>query len=326
MNNDNVQPDPIDPKLSQAVDQWLDLHSVGVRPDDDADAKQVDDLLSNMNFWETPEASDDLVHNTLAYIDQYEREQRTALMFESRRRLPTLNITMSEMAAIAAMILMAISLGLPMLTRQRNDARRFACESNLATAGVAMHHYANDNHGYIPRGKITPGDAWWKVGMLGDDDSNSEIQSNSAHLYLLARNHYINPNSLSCPSNEHAPDNLTREMHDWPEYEAVSYSYQNQYNRQATKINQNHQLALLADKNPLFYANGKKLQHLANYDPNLPSARHNRKGQNVLFASGSVQWARTPVIRGDNIWLVSGIDQYNGTEAPSSANDAFLVP
>ena len=83
---------------------------------------------------------------------------------------------------------------------------------------------------------------------------------------------------------------------------------------------------MLADKNPLFYADGKNLHHLADFEPNLPSMRHNRQGQNILLASGSVQWSRNPVVRGDNIWLVSGIDDYTGNEAPRSINDAFLVP
>jgi hypothetical protein len=266
--------------------------------------------------------SADLADSTLARIDQYEQEQRTALMFESRRRLPSLNISLPELAAIAAMLLMAISLGLPMLTRHREDAQRFACESNLATAGVALGHYANDYNGVMPRGDARPGSAWWKVG----DTAESNVQSNSANLYQLARQNYINPHGLSCPNNENAPENLTRQMHDWPEYNAVSYSYQNQYTPKAVKLNQNNQLAVLADKNPLFYADGKSLHHLADFEPNLPSMRHNRQGQNILLSSGSVQWSRNPVVRGDNIWLVSGVDNYNGTEAPSSSNDAFLVP
>ncbi|HAI11747.1 MAG TPA: hypothetical protein DCM28_08580 [Phycisphaerales bacterium] len=322
MTEHSNQPDPIDPRLTDAIDQWLDLNSVGVRPDQGSDEQIVEDMLSNLDHWEVPVAPDSLILSTLDRIDQYEEDQRTSMMFESRRRLPSLPITMPEVAAIAAMILMAISLGLPMLTRHRNDARRFACESNLATAGVAMGHYANDYNGVMPRGDARPGSAWWKVGK----ESDNNIQSNSANLYLLAREHYINPQSLSCPNNEDAPKDLTRDMHDWPEYNAVSYSYQNQYSKKAIKLNQNNQLAVLADKNPLFYADGKNLHHLADFEPNLPSMRHNRQGQNILLASGSVQWSRNPVVRGDNIWLVSGIDDYTGNEAPRSINDAFLVP
>lgn len=314
--------DPIDPRLSDAIDQWLDLHSVGVRPDAGSDAQVVDDMLAQLDLWEAPQAPDALVLSTLDRIDQYEQDQRTAMMFDARRRLPALSISMPEIAAIAAMILMAISLGLPMLTRHRDDARRLACESNLATAGVALSQYANDYDGIMPRGDSRPGTAWWKVG----NESDGNAQSNSANLYLMARQNYINPTSLSCPNNEHAPANLTRDMHDWPEYNAVSYSYQNQYTPKATQLNQNNMLAVLADKNPLFYADGKELHHLADFEPNLPSMRHNRQGQNILLSSGSVQWSRNPVVRGDNIWLVSGVDNYTGTETPRSINDAFLVP
>ena len=58
-----------------------------------SDEQVVDDMLSHLNDWSPEQASESLVDDTLAFIDQYEQDQRTSMMFESRRRLPSLPIT-----------------------------------------------------------------------------------------------------------------------------------------------------------------------------------------------------------------------------------------
>ncbi len=309
-NQDN-QPDE---RFAEAVDQWVS------DPASQGDAQKVQSMLAAMDAYEVPDAPADLVTNTLARIDQYEQDQRSAMQIESRRRLPAIGLSFAEIAVVAAMIVMGFSLALPMLTQTRSDARRLACETHLATAGAAFGHYASDFNGSMPRGSIVPGDAWWKVG-------DEPEQSNSAHLYRLARAGYIDPNTLACPENSHAPSGLTSQMQDWPEYDAVSYSYQNQYTAEPTRLSQHPMLAVLADKNPLFYVRqGKQLYHLAQQNPDQPSHAHQGQGQNILLASGSVQWSRRPIVRGDNIWLVSGIGQYTGNEVPTLPGDSFLVP
>jgi len=48
--------------------------------------------------------------------------------------------------------------------------------------------------------------------------------------------------------------------------------------------------------------------------------------QNILFSDGSVQFIRTRLVDGDDIFTVSGVDSYTGREIPADARDIFLAP
>jgi prepilin-type processing-associated H-X9-DG protein len=79
-----------------------------------------------------------------------------------------------------------------------------------------------------------------------------------------------------------------------------------------------------ADPNPMFEGGA-----FAPSRESLPNSRvHNSKGQNTLFLDGSVRFLKSPVIGepSDNIWQAEDVDQYTGTETPTVATDAFLIP
>ena len=78
----------------------------------------------------------------------------------------------------------------------------------------------------LPRGPVDPGGTWYKVGTRTGD--SEPVESNSANLYLLVRQNYISPALLYCPENHKTPKNLPTDGYDWPNYEAVPFSYQNQ--------------------------------------------------------------------------------------------------
>jgi len=46
----------------------------------------------------------------------------------------------------------------------------------------------------------------------------------------------------------------------------------------------------------------------------------------VLVLDGSVQWAPTNAINGDNFYAAGNITSYRGTETPANQNDSFVVP
>ena len=240
-----------------------------------------------------------------------------------------------QIAAIAAMLILGTSLLIPVLHRNRAEARRLACAANLRAAGEAFGQYAADFRNAMPRGHVKPGVTWWNVGKA-DSADDEVVHSNSAHLYLLVRGRYIRAAELSCPSNPHAPkeNEMSPKARDWQSPQQVSYSYQNQYTDHVWQWNtsKSAQMAVLADKNPLFVARNGRVH----FDPDTPAAApsrgHGRRGQNVLTVNGSVDWTERPVIRhgntprDDNIWVAHGIDRYTGTEQPRGAEDTFLVP
>ena len=89
----------------------------------------------------------------------------------------------------------------------------------------------------------------------------------------------------------------------------------------------------MSDLNPLFenlpqnYSGGFKLQ----MDKNLSSfnsINHHRRGQNVLFCNGSVQYVKKRLmgIEEDDIFTLRNKLFYNGSEIPDCTSDSFLAP
>jgi hypothetical protein len=56
------------------------------------------------------------------------------------------------------------------------------------------------------------------------------------------------------------------------------------------------------------------------------SVNHRGQGQNLLYGDGSVIYARSRIVNGDDIFTVSGVDVYTGRETPAVGDDTFLVP
>jgi len=359
-------------QLSEADAQRLDAHldpaEAGPPPADAIQRdRKVQQVLSLIEQCPAERGDQTLVNRTLQRIQaQRESQQLTqqAHMLAAGGETTTGpgpasagggggGFSMGQMMTLAGMVLIGASLLLPVLSQNRQLAMQVACQRKLAAAGGAIAQYAADHNGTLPRGKVEPGVAWWHVGQ--PHEPGGVVRSNSAHLYLLVRheNDYLEPATLACPSNAHAhPEKMTDHHHDWPSVKAISFSYQNQYTPEPIELNRNPELALLADKNPLFInARGKPTQ--ATCPTTAPSLMHQRRGQNVLTADGNVAWRTSPTLhlsRGigpaglddkaqasaatatrpgtatDNIWVVRGIERYHGNETPNDPNDSFLVP
>ena len=275
---------------------------------------------------------EDLIKKTMHRVIAARSIDLDVSRMHSSKRGPAFPVRLGEMIAVAAMVLIGVSLAIPVLTNTREEAMRLACQSNLSTAGRAFFQYASDNIGNMPRGLIAPNSTWYNIGHTTNDIQ--PVKSNSANLYLIARNRYIDPSNLVCPSYTYAAKGMTADMYDWPDAQSVSYSYQNQFAKDPLKIQNSPRMVVLADRNPRFnIANGtrQRLIYLNRKPDSAPSLNHTDHGQNVLFADGSAWWANHPVmdtgmLSSDNIWLADGVEEYNGNETPSSANDVFLVP
>ncbi len=89
----------------------------------------------------------------------------------------------------------------------------------------------------------------------------------------------------------------------------------------------------MADRNPLFeelpkeFSRQFKLQLTRNLKT-LNSINHNRRGQNVLFDDGRVEFVKTRFIgiTKDDIYTLQDTNIYQGCEVPSCETDAFLAP
>jgi hypothetical protein len=310
-------------------------------PQDSARAQRVTDWLNLLDQCPAEPPPADLLQRTLARVHEARQTRRFAQQVQALTA-PPVAFRWHELFAVAAVLLIAATVVWPMLIQSRADARRLACADNLRQAGMAFGYYAADHAGMLPRHAVQSNTPWYKVAQVSNE--HGPVQSNSAHLYLLARRGYIHPNTLACPENEYAPRNMAASLYDWPSARAVSYSYQNQYTPEPIRLERAN-IAILADKNPLFVIQQTGVGEGGTFRGTItltfrreraadsPSDAHGQlRGQNVLTTRGDVTFKVEPMLatpgsaEPDNIWLAGQVTDYVGTETPASLDDSFLVP
>lgn len=235
-----------------------------------------------------------------------------------------------EVAAAAAMIVLAVGLGVPSVLHMRERGERIACSQNLARIGAGMQAYATVFGDSLPFVGWRP-DQWsWKP----TSEPNVRVVHNRSHLYpLLAQSHVRSPNVFICPSSEDVPmpaDQIARHD-DFLESRNVSFASQNMAGVRPT-LRDHAGLPIMSDDNPLF-DNGMPMfdvvaARLGLSDPaSSNSFAHGGAGQNVLSLDGSVRWRVRPTsgIAGDNIWTLQDVGDYTGREGPRNASDAHLI-
>lgn len=299
------------------------------RADSPQRAEKLQQIGTLLNQYGDEAVPDNLSKRTLEHIHDAKQRVRFAQQVQALGGSRQVGFQWAELVAVAAIFMIGVSLVWPTMERIRTEARRVACSSNLAVAGQAFGRYASDHQGVLPRGKSQPGAVWWNVGA-SPSHADDPIRSNSAHLYILVKFRYVDADHLRCPDNPSAVSRMDASMHDWPDAPAVSYSYQNQFTVQAIRLDHLPNMAILADKNPLFVKPSRDavgLAYRSEMDPTSPSNFHGRQGQNILTSSGQVIWRTQPVRpNGDNIWLIQGVSDYLGVEIPATHDDSFLVP
>lgn len=247
-------------------------------------------------------------------------------MFSEPRR--TLGVGWRQVLSAAAVFLLGISLLMPALDRQQQASQQAACSYNLGVAGQQMGQYTADHAGMLPRGPA--GNSWIKAGQPDAVDKLGRYQSNSAHLYLLIREAYVAPQRLACGSNDTATAAMPGSGQiDWASPKAISYSYQNQHGAAPIRVEfSSPQLAVLADKSPLFVVENNRLVFNQKARRDASSILHRGKGQNILTLDGRVRWTIDPHVGTDNVWQIQNhTGAYAGTETPGDAHrDSFLVP
>ena len=192
-----------------------------------------------------------------------------------------------------------------------------------------LHNYTSDHDGQHPAIATSAGDPWWKVGDQGDEN-----HSNTRRVYLLVKDEYVKPSYFVCPGCEYGEKiQMTHaqlsKFKDFPTRRYVTYSFQiscrNIKNGKLLCRN-----VIMADWNPVFetlpnYTEPLNLK-LTKQLLSLNSNNHKRRGQNVLFGDGRVEFIKTRFIGNDDIFTLRDTDVYQGCEAPSCETDVFLAP
>ncbi len=232
---------------------------------------------------------------------------------------------MREIIAVAAMIVLAVGLGIPGLLSVRERGQRIACSAQLAGIGQGLQTYAAGYNNSLPFAGWDEHKTW-----AMSENPADEIMPNRRHLYRLVRGHYTSPNRFVCPSRMHVPmpDDKVGELDDFPEANNVSFAYQNMA-KVRPSLDDNADLPILADDNPLF-DDGIPVLGLLRQGFNAASGNstaHRGQGQNILSLSGHVRWTTTPLcgFDGDNIWTLQDVESYTGREGPASTRDAHML-
>jgi hypothetical protein len=261
------------------------------------------------------------------------------LASEQSREIPykTLNWTQwGKRLAVAAVftvvgsILLASFTALTQYARQNSITKQ--CQIQQGSIFQGLSNYMADFDGRPPTVAAAEGAPWWKVGYQG-----SENQSNTRNVYLLVKNGYVKPNVFVCPGIKNnevitISSDKIQTYKDFPNRNCVSFSFQITY-----KGTENNKLqcrkVIMSDRNPLFESlpedyNSPMRLRLNRDLLNINSKNHKRRGQNVLFGDGRVEFLRTRHvgISEDDIFTLQDTDIYQGSEVPSRETDFFVVP
>lgn len=235
--------------------------------------------------------------------------------------------SLRNVIAIAAMIVLAIGLGVPSVMALRDRGQRAACAWNLAQLGRGVQAYASTFADSLPFVGWSPRASWRPT-----SDPGIEVLPNRRHLYPLLQGRLVQPLWFVCPSGSELPmaPQQVPLRDDFLEARNTSYAYQNMSGVRPT-LRDPVDLPILSDDNPCF-DEGLPLfeaaQRLGLHDPASANSRiHRGAGQNILTLDGRSKWTHTPGcgIQGDNIWTLQDVRSYTGREGPRSTRDAHLL-
>lgn len=295
--------------------------------------------ITPLDSLESESCPNKLVEQTIwrvkSLADSSQQQLQQLLIGEQARSFVTkshLWWNLSKIAAAAAVFMVIIGVLVPTLSVARQRYRQQRCQLQMGSIFQGLSNYISDNDGQSPAVTTTAGAPWWKVGDQGDEN-----HSNTRHIYLLPKGGYVELSCFACPGSKgekllKPDDSQIKRLKDFPSRRYVTYSFQIKCHRiQSGKLL--CRKVLMADLNPLFerlpedFTEGLQLR-LSRELLTLNSNSHNRRGQNVLFGDGSVEFLKTRFIgiSVDDIYTLQDTDIYQGCEVPSSETDFFLAP
>lgn len=236
--------------------------------------------------------------------------------------------SLRDVLAVAAMIVLAVGLGVPSMLAMRERSQRTACAWNLAQIGRGVQSYAMTFGDGLPFSGWSANSSWRPSAEAG-----VSTVPNRRHVYLLLRTQQVPSEVLVCPSSNDVamPADQIRTHEDFLESRNVSYASQNMAGVRPS-LRSDGGTVIFADDNPLF-DDGMPLFDLAAStlglrDPSQANSRvHGGVGQNVLRLDGVTSWTTTPNcgVDDDNIWTLENVRGYTGREGPRRSTDSHLL-
>ncbi len=314
--------------LISSNEQATEIHSkikATLEPLNSIEPESCPDSLADRTVWRLnsmANSSQDQLQKLLASEQNREFTTRNRLRTGFGRRLATAAVLMI-VGSLMITTFRAVS------GYARHHSLRQQCQMQQSSIFQGLHNYISDHDGQSPAVTTLAGAPWWKVG-----DQGTENHSNTRRVYLLVKEGYVKPADFVCrackygENLEMTPSQLSK-FKDFPGRRYVTYSFQISC-RQIRNGKLLYRNVIMADWNPLFEElpdNSKQLNLRLNKKLlTLNSINHNRRGQNVLFGDGRVEFLKTRFIGTDDIFTLQDTDVYQGCEAPSCETDFFLAP
>jgi len=211
------------------------------------------------------------------------------LISDENQRAATIQVPLwhrvTQIAAVAAIVVFALSVAVPTLRRARVQAYQARCAGQLNTIGQGMLAFQNDN-GQMPMVTVASGSPWWQVGNQGDENF-----SNTRSVWLLASQGYVKPEKFVCPgrlqtlSHQELNDLAVDRLRDFPSKSYLNYSPRVCCDKKTVQTSD--QTIIMADNNPLCerlpedYSQRVQLR-LNNEEMQVNSRNHSGQGQNLL--------------------------------------------
>ena len=280
----------------------------------------IANALAGMRLAGELEPPADLAARAMRRIDRHRRTEALVAREELHRRSffrPTFSMRELAAAAVAAAVLVAVFL--PSMYQAHRQAAAVSCASQQGQLGAGISLYTEANGGFLPSASAPQG-RWLPADGQGGP-------------FKLVSAGYVPPVTFQCPAvtgGSPAGFALQAGMNDFPTGKFINYSYQHTLGGDGICLsnpilaNVAQDMAILADETPMFVDGRFRPDHLNATD----SPNHGGTGQNVLYLDMHSQWADSPTVGvgGDHIYLVKGINNYRGDEAPSEPTDSFLLP
>ncbi len=238
-----------------------------------------------------------------------------------QRFLPFLGGRGREWIAVAACILLLLTVSVPGVAELRARSRQTLCGNNLGDIFRGLSGYRQSCDDNLPyAGRVT--NAAWLPGGGGPS-----FASNSRHVFLLPKLGFVaEPRSFVCPSDATIRPIQQANVTSRSDFAERSVSYDS-WNLSGLRpiVRPRSAAPYLSDADPFFVR--------AQFDPSVDAERanspvHRGRGQSILLLDGRVLWTTTPVYgaQRDHVWLIRNVRVYNGTESPDGESDAHLIP
>jgi hypothetical protein len=325
----------------EAIENLIRTH-----PDAQALHQRIKTSLQPLSMAELLEpCPDDLAERTVMRLIEAAKPDSNrlqSLIADEQARAATIKVPLwhrlTQIAALAAVIVIGLSIAIPALKLARVQAYQRHCANQLGTIGLGMMSYQDDN-GRLPAVSLASGSPWWQVGYQGEEN-----YSNTRSVWLLASQGYVNPDSFVCPGrlqemSEPEFESLSvTHLRDFPGKKYMNYSPRVCCNKETVAINA--ETVLMADNNPMCdvlyertptdYQQGFKVV-LDEKLLTMNSRNHADRGQNVLTGDGAVAFktSRRFGSNQDDIYSLNGMRQgveLSGCELPDCLTDTFLAP